>query len=319
MNPQFSTFLVVATCLVLGACQGGTSRNLSSTLPATPIAQSSDVRVMSYNIRYNTSEDGESAWPNRRDELASQIRFNRPDLGGLQEVLVDQLRDLQQRLPEYTFIGVGRDDGAEAGEFSPVFFDSQRFVMLNGGTFWLSETPDQAGSVGWDAALPRIVTWVELADQISGHNLLLFNTHFDHQGQSAREHSAVLIRQRIAEIAPHNALFMVTGDFNVTPDNAAYAAMTQGNDPIAVDDALLKSLTPHHGPTETYFGFEVSCSSNWPEVIDNLLPQQSAPRRIDYIFLATDIAVLRHATLTDSRDGRYLSDHQAVLADLILP
>ena len=316
---RLSTILFMAASLALGACQGGTDRHLSSALPATPIVQSSDVRVMSYNIRFNTSEDGESAWPNRRDELASQIRFNRPDVGGLQEVLVDQLRDLEQRLPEYTFVGVGRDDGAEGGEFSPVFFDSQRFVMLDGGTFWLSETPDQPGSVGWDAALPRIVTWVELADPISGHTLLHFNTHFDHQGQSARENSAVLIRQRIAEIAGQQALFVVTGDFNVTPDNTAYASMTQGDSPIPVDDALLKTRTPHHGPVETYFGFNISCDNNWPDLVDTLFPEQSPPRRIDYIFVATHIDVLRHATLTDSRDGRYLSDHQAVLADLILP
>ena len=304
--------MMLAT-LSLGGCGDGMPLD---AVGATPVTQAGDLRGMSYNIRYNTVADGESAWPNRRDALASQVRFNRPEIGGLQEVLAGQLRDLEQRLPEYTFVGVGRDDGAEAGEFSPVFFDGNRFTMLDGGTFWLSETPEVPGSVGWDASLPRIVTWVQLADSVSGRTVIFFNTHFDHQGQVAREQSAILMRQRIADLAGPDALFVITGDFNVTPDNPAYASMTEGALPIPVDDALGKTMTPHHGPEETYFGFTVTCDRATPPLLGG---STVTPRRIDYIFVAPALQVRRHATLTGSRDGRYLSDHQAVLADLVLP
>lgn len=316
---RFASTAALVVAFFLTACDSGFDAALGGPPRSSPISQSTDVRVMSYNIRLNTPDDGESAWPNRRNELANQVRFNRPDIGGMQEVQVDQLRDLEQRLPEYTFIGVGRDDGAEGGEFSPIFFDTRRFTLLDSGTFWLSETPDQPGSVGWDALLPRIVTWVQLVDSLSGRTLIYFNTHFDHEGQAAREQSAILIRHRIADIAGQEALFVVTGDFNVTPDNAAYESMTRADGPIPVADALLKTLTPHHGPVETHFGFTVNCERAWPPIFDVIGPSQTTPRRIDYIFVAQSIGVLRHATLTDSRDGRYLSDHQAVLADLVLP
>lgn len=265
---------------------------------ATPAFSQNDstLNVMSFNIRYNNPADGEHSWPNRKDRVASVIRFHQADLVGLQEVLRGQIDDLEELLPQYSWIGVGRDDGEDGGEFSPIFYKQDRFNVLDTGTFWLSETPEVIGSKSWDAAITRIANWVLMRDLQSDQEFLYLNTHFDHRGEEARTNSATLIIDRIESLAQGRPI-IVSGDFNVPPSTAAYDTMTS-----ALDDSYLKSSTPPHGPEGTFGGFEVGSTAN--------------DRRIDYIFVDSSINVWRYAALSDQWNGNYPSDHLPVLIEL---
>lgn len=150
------------------------------------------LNVMTFNIRLNVASDSLNAWPYRKDIAASQVTFFDVHILGVQEALYDQMQDLQQRLPKYKYAGVGREDGKTKGEFSAIFYDTTRLHCWKQATFWLSETPDSAGSKGWDADLPRIVTWCFFEDKISRKKFYAFNTHFDHIGKLARAESAKL-------------------------------------------------------------------------------------------------------------------------------
>ncbi len=279
--------MINVLALTVGACAGQRE---------SPARSDGSVRVMTYNIRYDNPGDGLSAWPLRRDRVGQLVRFVQPDVIGLQEALADQVADLEARLPGYHWTGVGRDDGAAAGEFSPVFFREDRFRLAATGTLWLSETPSSPGSIGWDAALPRIATWVSLEGP-GGLSYRVVNTHFDHVGNVARRRSAELLADSVdawAAASPETR-FVVLGDFNASPDQEPYrvlAARMRDARSIALDN---------HGPDETYFGFMVADTSG---------------RSIDHIFVGPGTEVVRTAVLTDHYRGRYLSDHLPVIADV---
>jgi len=206
-KPYLKIILVLLVCLILHSC---VSQNCARKT----------IRVLTFNIRVNVESDSLNAWPFRKDIAASMIRFHHADIVGVQEALIDQVRDLAERLPQYNWLGVGRDDGREAGEFMVIYYLEERFRVLKHGTFWLSEHPDIPG-LGWDAACNRIVTWSQFVDGTSGKTFYLFNTHFDHVGKIARAESARLLLKYIKEIAgnPH---VIVTGDFNTTPNALPY-------------------------------------------------------------------------------------------------
>lgn len=266
-----------------------------------PFIATSQVNILSFNIRYDTPKDGINQWSNRKEKVAQLIEFHEADIVGLQEVLKNQLDDLETLLPEYTWIGVGRDDGKEAGEYSPILFQKDRFKLLQQGTFWLSETCDIAGSRGWDAACNRVVTWAYFKDKKQRKKFYFFNTHFDHKGAVARRESAKLILQKIKEIAGTNA-FILTGDFNGDPKSEPYQILTKKDNSIDLYDAFLLSKTGHYGQLSTFSGFKV--------------PTKDDQNRIDYIFVPNKIKVLKHAILTDSWSGLFPSDHFPVLAVL---
>lgn len=254
------------------------------------------LRVMSFNIRYNNPGDGAHAWPHRRDRAASIVRFHDADVVGLQEALKEQLDDLTARLPGYAVLGVGRDDGREAGEYTAILYRTDRLELLDHDTFWLSETPDVVASKSWDAAITRIATWARFRDRATGDAFVHVNTHFDHVGETARTESARLLADTVATIAG-DAPYVVTGDFNFTPDAAGYGVLTD-----RLQDARLAAEEPAHGPPGTWSTFEVGA-----EPLD---------RRIDYVFAAPAVRVLAFGTLTDSWDGAYASDHLPVLAEI---
>jgi endonuclease/exonuclease/phosphatase family metal-dependent hydrolase len=264
-------------------------------------AGDASMHIMSYNIRYDNPRDGINAWPHRKDHVAEMIsdRYN-SDIAGLQEALRGQIDDLQERLPGYAWVGVGRDDGEDGGEFSPIFYRTDRFELLEHDTFWLSETPDVPGSMSWDTAITRIVTWARFRDQETGREFYLFNTHFDHRGQQARIESARLMVDRIAAV-PRDIPVIVTGDLNVRETSEAYAVFAETP---GLHDARYTSETGHEGPTATF--------NNWEE----LRPPES---RIDYIFVRDGIRVRSHAILDDRYDGRFPSDDLPVLAEVVLP
>lgn len=256
------------------------------------------MRVITFNIRFDNPADGANAWPHRRDWVAEILREQAPDVVGLQEVLPGQLQDLQDRLPEYTAYSVGRQDGKAMGEASPILFRSERFELLDKSTFWLSLEPERVGSVGWDAALPRICSWVRLKNKTTGAELYAFNTHFDHRGADARLQSARLLVRKISEIAGKTPA-LLTGDFNCRPDRPPYLALTTEGDGLLRDTRGVCTGDPL-GPDSTWNGFLA------------IIPGQ----RIDYVYTTRHFEVTQHHTLTNSRDGRFPSDHLPILVEL---
>jgi endonuclease/exonuclease/phosphatase family metal-dependent hydrolase len=258
---------------------------------------------MTFNIRLSTPADGPNAWPLRKGLAAGTISFHQPHIVGLQEVLISQLRDLRELLPEYGWVGVGRDDGREAGEFNPIFFLKDRFRLLESSTFWLSEEPDKPGVKGWDAACPRIVTWARLRDLWTGETLTAFNTHFDHVGERARRESALLVLSGMKSIGGGTPV-VLTGDFNCTREDAAYQTLVSagGASPFLRDARDISSRSPY-GPPASFNGFQAERPSGLP---------------IDHIFVGPSAAVLRIGVLPGTWAGRFISDHNPVLAEVRL-
>ena len=259
-------------------------------------APAQTLSFLSYNIRYDNPADGPDAWANRREFLAGQLRFHKPDVFGVQEGLKHQLDYLLEQLPGYRYVGVGRDDGMEAGEYSALFYRTDRFRALEAGTFWLSERPDTV-SKGWDAALPRICTWALLEDTVSGRRIRVFNSHFDHIGKEARRLSAGLILAKMTELNPAGDPVVLMGDFNSAPDTKPIAEFRE-----FLHDTQAHSQEPPFGPSGTFNGFRF---------------QEPVTHRIDYIFVSPALRVLQYAVLSDCRDGHYPSDHLPVLARLL--
>jgi endonuclease/exonuclease/phosphatase family metal-dependent hydrolase len=271
------------------------------TLPAAG-AQPGRVKVMTFNIRYATESDGENKWSNRQEMVADLIRREACDFVGVQEALHEQLLALRRRVPEYDFVGVGRDDGDTRGEYSAILFRGDRWKSDRRGTFWLSDTPEQPGSKSFGNGITRIVTWGRFLHKDTGAPLWVFNTHFDHQSQPSRVKSAALLARTIAEQAlPAKERIVVTGDFNAGEDNPAvrYLKGETGDPPITFVDSF-RVAHPEEREVGTYNGFQGT----------------SAGAKIDYIFVQPDVRIVRAAILRDHRDGRYPSDHFPVVAEV---
>lgn len=253
--------------------------------------QEATLTLATYNVRLDVAVDGANAWPHRKEMVRDLVRYHGFDVFATQEALPGQVAYLAA-MPEYAHVGVGRDDGKHAGEHAAIFFRRDRFELLRAGDFWLSETPDRP-SKGWDATCcNRIVSWAELRDRPSGVRFVFFSVHFDHQGEVARRESAKLLLARMRAIAG-DAPVVVAGDFNSTPDTEQIGTLR-----AALRDAYEASATPAYGPVGTFNNFR----------IDDPLD-----RRIDYIFVSHHVTVLSYAALTDSRHGRFPSDHLPVV------
>lgn len=266
--------------------------------------QAADVRVMSYNIRYGTANDGENHWDKRKEFLLATIKAFDPDLLGTQETLGFQRDYLAAHLPQYDVLGVGRDDGKDAGEMTALYYRRDRFEKLAGGHFWLSETPDVPGSKSWDSSLTRMVTWVKLRDRKAPklQPLMFFNTHFDHRGVQARLESARLLRRRVAE-AGKTCRVILTGDFNAGADSEPYRAMfgTEGGQSAPLVDVFRLQHPVQTGDEGTFSGFKVSATSG---------------PRIDWIGVVRGWQISEAAIDRTERDGRTPSDHFAMKAVL---
>lgn len=254
------------------------------------------VRIISYNIRYDAAGDGINRWPNRKDTLIAMLQFYAPEILGVQEALSSQMEDLKQGLNGYQYEGVGRDDGKQAGEFSAIFFHNNRYKKINGGTFWISPTPDVPGSKGWDAACVRICTWVQLKDLRNGKICFAFNTHLDHVGDTARNMGTQLLLNRIKTIAGNEPVVLM-GDFNSEPESIAYRNIQGSNQP-ALREASCEDCTI----ACTYTGFPV---------------KSEVCKRIDFIFLSRHFICKRYRVDPKQIGENYLSDHLPVIADLI--
>ena len=256
--------------------------------------QAESATVATFNIRYANPGDAPDTWENRRAVVANLIRFHEFDIVGIQEGLHRQVMDLAGLLPSHDFVGVGRDDGKEEGEYSAIFYNKERFGVLQTETFWLA--PDTSyPNKGWDAALPRICTWAKMEDKVAGKTFFVFNTHFDHRGVEARNQSAQLILDKIQEINPDGMPVLLTGDFNVGQETAAYQLLKSAPGMKDTFDAA-GMVYANNGTTN---GFDTSTSTE---------------RIIDHIFVSEAITVKKYGILTDTYHGRYPSDHFPVMA-----
>ncbi|MFL2629468.1 MAG: endonuclease/exonuclease/phosphatase family protein [Flavobacteriaceae bacterium] len=247
-----------------------------------------DLKVISYNIRYNNLNDGINKWDNRKETLFNFLEDEYPDFIGMQEVLENQLNELQINLKDYSFIGIGREDGQNKGEFSPLFYLKDSYNVIKTSTFWLSDTPDKV-SVGWDAALERICTYGYFESKKMKKRFWVFNTHFDHMGGVARKKSIELIISKIDKLNTENDPVVLMGDFNLIPIS----------DPIKVlSEKFIDSFSINsNNLIGTYNGFN--------ELYDN-------SRRIDYIFSKGLILKSSENVAVKTPYGGWASDHHPV-------
>lgn len=260
------------------------------------------IKVMTFNIRYDNPRDSLNAWPNRAAQVCEFIKNERPDLIGMQEVLLRQYAVIDSALTDYTSVGVGRDDGAKGGEMNPVFFRKDRFDLIRTITFWLSDTPDVPGSKGWGASLPRIVTWMELSDKSSHEHFFYFNTHFAHDSDSARIMSSGILLDQVAKISDGSP-FIITGDFNMLPTSTGYSILTGPAESVpAIKDTHSISEKRPWGPAYTFNGFS----------------DKPGTGRIDYIFVKSGMRALEHRTIIKKEGGVFISDHWPVEAVISL-
>jgi len=251
--------------------------------------------IMSYNIRYDNTWDVENSWRIRRNKVSQILIQYAPSIIGIQEGLLNQVQYIDSCLINYDYVGVGRDDGKEQGEFCAIYFDSTRYAVLNHSTFWLSETPDTI-SVGWDAALERICTYGLFKDRKTAEEFWVFNTHFDHMGARAREQSSGLILKMIKKINRRSLPLILMGDFNSIPDSPPVNKIKTD-----LSDALQISLEELQGPRGTFNGFDAD------------LPIE---KRIDYIFTG-NFKVLSYIHINDRlNNNRHISDHLPVMVKI---
>jgi endonuclease/exonuclease/phosphatase family metal-dependent hydrolase len=297
-----TTYLVCAGLLPAGCAH----QTKSDTLDA----RSPHIVVMTFNVRLASVQDGANAWPNRRALFLQTIQKNNPDLLGCQEVVQVQAQFLQENLPDYTFLGGGRDDGQTRGEYSPIMARKSRFEVLDSGQFWLSPTPERVGVRGWDASYVRICTWARLRLLDTGLTIYYFNTHMDNNGATARAESGKLIRRVAAEKVAASAAqgkpdaVIVTGDFNSFEDAPGYQNLMfpAAPDGISLLDAYRQvhpTVSPDEATIHDFKGF-------------------TAGRRIDYILHSPHFRAIS-AEIDRAHEGNlYPSDHYPVVAELVV-
>ncbi|AWX44938.1 hypothetical protein HME9304_01944 [Flagellimonas maritima] len=254
--------------------------------------------VLTYNIKYDNPKDSVNGWDQRKDFLISQLNFYAPDVFGTQEGLIHQLEDIKNGLEDYSFVGVGRDEGNGEGEFCAIFYNQNKIELVEESTFWLSTTP-QKPSKGWDAAIKRICTYGKFKSKENGKEFFVFNTHFDHVGTRAREESAKLILKQLKEFNTKQLPTILMGDFNLETTSVGIQLLLE-----ELQDTHIAAGKNAHGPKGTFNGFDFA---------------KPVTRRIDFIFTDTNsFEVLKSAILSDSKDCKYPSDHLPVYARLRL-
>ena len=264
-------------------------------VPAPQPANAAPLTVMTFNIRYGTATDGDNHWLKRREQLFALLREQRADVVGLQEALHGQIEEILQAVPGYAYVGVGRSDGRQAGEYAAILYRTARLQARRSDTFWFSDTPGVVKSTSWGNQIERICTWAYFEDR-EGPSFYLYNVHLDHQSQPSRERSVALLLERIGTRDP-KAPAVVTGDFNAGESNPAAVAMR-----AAFTDSF-RVLHPDEKEAGTFNGFTFG---------------QTAGDKIDFVFVEPGVEVLDAAIVRTSRDGRYPSDHFPVTARIRL-
>lgn len=263
----------------------------------TGLYSQNNLVCLTYNIKLDFPKEGENSWSNRQPFMLSQLLFYEPDIFGVQEAMPNQMKDLDSLLTDYEFVGVGRDDGNNKGEYSAIFYKSNQFKILRTSTFWLSQTPEKV-SMGWDAVCHRVCTYALFENIKTKKQFYVFNTHFDHVGVVARKNSAVLIIQKIKEINTEMHPVILMGDFNMEEGYESIHYISQ-----YLKDSKTVSTSKPFGPSGTFNGFNFN---------------EPVTQRIDFIFVSPEIQVNKYAVLSDSKACKYPSDHLPVLVSLNL-
>ena len=259
----------------------------------------SQLTIMSFNVRYINQKDGVNSWANRKEKVAQVIASNKVDIAGLQEPWFDQITDLEQLLPGYAWIGWSRDDGKIKGEFTPVFYLKEKFDVLDKGVFWLSQTPEIPGSIGWDEKLPRTVIRILFSEKATGRKFWFFNTHLG--GNIARTEGAKLLKSKIDVIAGDFPV-IVTGDFNSVPESEPVQTMLNKNYRVLLEDA-----------------YNIAVKKNDEIYTDYWFDGENKDlKRIDYIFVNKQVNVMYHEIINKRIGKHYPSDHLAVKDELEL-
>ncbi|WP_029902879.1 endonuclease/exonuclease/phosphatase family protein [Prevotella sp. 10(H)] len=259
-----------------------------------------ELNVMSFNIRYDNPADSLNNWQYRKDVAARIIKDYNSDIVGTQEVLVNQLNDLKAGLPEYNAIGVGRQDGKEKGEYCAILYKKDKFKEIKSGYFWLSETPEVAGSKGWDGACERIATWAVLEESDTKKQVFFINTHLDHVGKAARQEGVTLLLNETGKLSNGLPVIM-TGDFNATPDSDVIKHVKDPANPNYM--AHTKDLAVTKSGTDwTYHGY-------------GKVPLDKR-EFIDYIFVKPDTKVLKHTVIPEKLNDIFISDHSLITAQI---
>lgn len=252
-----------------------------------------NLHVMTYNIRFDNPNDGENAWPNRKNKVFTLLKQYDADVIGIQEALDHQLNEIISALPEYAFIGVGRDDGKTKGEYSAILYKKDKFTVSDSETFWLSETPKVPGSKSWDAAITRLVTVAKFTERSTNKSFYMLNTHFDHIGEKAREKSAGMITDKVKTLS---LPVIVTGDLNSTRSDEAYKILTKKDKCELID--------PAKGSTEgTFCTFGVNSAEC---------------TGIDYIVHTKEWTAKDYKVIKDNDGKNYPSDHLPVMITLAI-
>ena len=274
---------------------------LGTAGPSEPV-EPLELRAMTFNLRYGTAQDGANAWPARRHLVMTTIERNDPDILGVQEALRFQLDEIAVAFPSLSELGVGRDDGVSAGEYSAILFRSDRLTVAAGGTFWLSDTPTVPGSATWGNQIPRICTWARFVDRKTARPFYVFNLHLDHESQASRERAIELLLREVRDRAFDDPV-IVMGDFNAGESNAAIERLRGGTDPTFPFRNSLRVLRPTADSVGTFHGFLGTTGGDM----------------IDAIFLSPQWTPLEVAI--DRWPGAipYPSDHFPVTATLRLP
>ena len=247
--------------------------------------------IVSYNIKFDDGSQSKNSWKNRKDGMIKLINSLSPDIVGTQEGLIHQIKFLDVNLNKLTYVGVGREDGNKKGEFCAIFFNKYKYNLLDASTFWLSNTPEKV-SIGWDAALERICTYA-LLETIEGKDKIwVFNTHFDHLGNVAREESAKLLLEKITSLNLYNYPVILMGDFNATKDSKVISILRK-----YLTDTMLDSDTKHRGPNGTF---------------NNFLNKQNIIKRIDYVFSRSFKTISHQHIYKKLENGNHISDHLPV-------
>lgn len=268
----------------------------------TPEKPAHELKVMSFNVRFDNPDDGINAWPNRIRLVEKYMNDEMPDILGVQESLFHQNEDLLAIMPGYAYVGSGRDDGENGGEFSPIFFRTDKFELLDHSQFWLSETPDAPGSIGWAAVLPRVVAWAKLKHKESGKVVFVFNTHFSHVSDEARRKSMEFLSDQIREIAGDSRVIL-TGDFNIIKGSELYYEMQDRFlEQNFLQNAELILQEPYTGGKSTFNAFR----------------RDMEPRVIDFIYVNEYFSVKIYSIDKITEGDIFISDHWPVKVEMIM-
>ncbi len=250
--------------------------------------------IMTYNIKLDYPKEGENSWMNRKPFFINQLKFYEPDVLGVQEAMPNQMKDMDSLLVDYNFVGVGRDDGKDAGEYSAIFYKADQFEVLESSTFWLSETPEKV-SMGWDAVCNRVCTYALFKNFKTKKVFWVFNTHLDHVGTEARTQSVKLILNKIKLLNTLGLPVILMGDFNMEETHERIKDISK-----SLNDSKYVARNTF-GPSGTFNNFEF---------------HKPVTRRIDFIFVSDHITVNKYAVLSDSKECRYPSDHLPVFIEI---